>query len=106
MLCCFFPLDHEASKVHFSTDVGLNTEINVKPTSGDSIDVRLGFLAEGHTYEVQFDIPNLLGGDLEVPGLQNPEIQIVNVRPIGESNIDMFFYIFSCMKCNLIFLVY
>ena len=76
-----FP-DHEASKVHFSTDLSLNTEINVV-CKNDEIDVHVGFLQEGHIYEIQFAIPNRFPDGWKQPELIDPELQIISIDSVG-----------------------
>ena len=83
-----FLLAHEASKVHFSTDVSPNTEINVVCKSEDEIDVHVGFLQEGHIYEVQFAIPNRLPDGWKHPDLVDSELQIISVDSIGECRVS------------------
>ena len=85
-------LDHEASRVHFSTDVHMNTEINVVNKTNDSIDVHLGFLMESHTYEINFVSPNPLHIQWQLPGLENPEIQITKIESIGK-NVYYTYYV-------------
>eukprot|EP00794_Sanderia_malayensis_P005330 gene5330-5999_t len=77
-------VDHEASKVHFSNDVQMNTEINVVKKSNENVDIHLGFLMEAHTYEVEFVIPTVGQKNWTSPQLENPDIQIQKIQTIGE----------------------
>ena len=76
-------LAHEASKVHFSTDVSSNTEINVVCKDNDTIDVHVGFLQEGHIYEIQFAIPNRFPDGWKHPDLLDTDLQILSVDSVG-----------------------
>ena len=76
-------LDHEASKVHFSSDVTANTEINIVNKSDGRIDVHLGFLQEGHTYEVQFPFPNHLPEGWMNPAVPDPAFQLISLEQQG-----------------------
>ena len=85
LLSVFFSfLAHEASKVHFSTDVSLNTEINVVCKNNNDVDVHVGFLQEGHIYEIQFAIPNQFPDGWKHPDLIDTELQILSIDSVGE----------------------
>jgi len=78
---------HEASKVHFSTDVSSNTEINVVCKDNDTIDVHVGFLQEGHIYEIQFGIPNRFPDGWKHPDLLDTDLQILSVDSVGSNQL-------------------
>ena len=77
-------LDHEASKVHFSTDVSLNTEINIVCKNNEEIDVHIGLLQEHHTYEIQFQVPNRFPDGWKHPEVLDSEFRILSIDSIGK----------------------
>lgn len=70
--------------MHFSTDLSLNTEINVVCKDSNEIDVHVGFLQEGHIYEIQFGIPNHFPDGWKHPELVDSDLQILSIDSVGK----------------------
>ena len=49
--------------VHFAENVEPHNLIQVKQDGDNQVQVHVGFLQTNHKYEIQFDVPNLAGGE-------------------------------------------
>eukprot|EP00795_Rhopilema_esculentum_P012367 gene12367-3023_t len=83
----YWYLYHEASKVHFSTDVSLNTEINIVCKNNEEIDVHIGLLQEHHTYEIQFQVPNRFPDGWKHPEVLDSEFRILSIDSIDKNRL-------------------
>lgn len=76
--------------MHFSTDVSLNTEINIVCRKSDEVDVHVGFLQESHIYEIQFAIPNRFPNGWKPPELIDSDLQILSIDSVGKLEFSLF----------------
>ena len=75
-----------AGHVHFQ-QVDDHSRIQVWADGGNIVHANVGFLQTDHKYEIQFDIPNLLGKNASAVNGKLPkgvELSVVGIQPTGK----------------------
>lgn len=73
--------------VHFAENVEPHNLIQVKQDGDNKVQVHVGFLQTNHKYEINFDIPNLSGGEDFTACekvTKDVKLDVTSVQPTGK----------------------